>query len=178
MAMAVLSVGMSAQEHEEKKDSGFVFTTVKENPITSIKDQNQSGTCWCFSTLSFLESELMRMGKGEHDLCEMFVVHKTMEDRAVQTVRTHGDVSFSQGGSFYDVLYCLENYGIVPQEAMPGGKTAVEQPQNINLAAGGGEGVKIKVVDVDVTLGVGLGLFWPQQIGGVVGSDAFIACHF
>lgn len=119
MAMAVLSVGMSAQEHEEKKDSGFVFTTVKENPITSIKDQNQSGTCWCFSTLSFLESELMRMGKGEHDLCEMFVVHKTMEDRAAQTVRTHGDVSFSQGGSFYDVLYCMENYGIVPQEAMP-----------------------------------------------------------
>lgn len=59
------------------------------------------------------------MGKGEHDLCEMFVVHKTMEDRAAQTVRTHGDVSFAQGGSFYDVIYCMQNYGIVPQEAMP-----------------------------------------------------------
>ena len=119
IACACLSLGVSAKKHVEKADTGFVFTTVKENPITSIKNQNQSGTCWCFSTLSFFESELLRMGKGEHDLCEMFVVHKTMEDRAAQTVRTHGDVSFAQGGSFYDVIYCMQNYGIVPQEAMP-----------------------------------------------------------
>ena len=109
IACACLSLGVSAKKHVEKADTGFVFTTVKENPITSIKNQNQSGTCWCFSTLSFFESELLRMGKGEHDLCEMFVVHKTMEDRAAQTVRTHGDVSFAQGGSFYDVIYCMEN---------------------------------------------------------------------
>ena len=119
IACACLSLGVSAKKHVEKADTGFVFTTVKENLITSIKNQNQSGTCWCFSTLSFFESELLRMGKGEHDLCEMFVVHKTMEDRAAQTVRTHGDVSFAQGGSFYDVIYCMQNYGIVPQEAMP-----------------------------------------------------------
>ena len=119
IACACLSLGVSAKKHVEKADTAFVFTTVKENPITSIKNQNQSGTCWCFSTLSFFESELLRMGKGEHDLCEMFVVHKTMEDRAAQTVRTHGDVSFAQGGSFYDVIYCMQNYGIVPQEAMP-----------------------------------------------------------
>ena len=84
IACACLSLGVSAKKHVEKADTGFVFTTVKENPITSIKNQNQSGTCWCFSTLSFFESELLRMGKGEHDLCEMFVVHKTMEDRAAQ----------------------------------------------------------------------------------------------
>ncbi len=122
-ALAICSVGAFAQDKndnkEEKKDEGFVFTTVKENPITSIKNQNQSGTCWCFSSLAFFESELLRMGKGEQDLCEMFVVHKTMEDRAKQAVRTHGDVSYSQGGSFYDVMYCMDNYGIVPQEAMP-----------------------------------------------------------
>ena len=47
---------------KDKNDEGFVFTTVKENPITSIKNQNQSGTCWCFSTHSFFESELLRMG--------------------------------------------------------------------------------------------------------------------
>ena len=73
IACACLSLGVSAKKHVEKADTGFVFTTVKENPITSIKNQNQSGTCWCFSTLSFFESELLRMGKGEHDLCEMFV---------------------------------------------------------------------------------------------------------
>lgn len=95
------------------------FTVVKENPITSIKDQNRSGTCWCYSTLGFLEAELLRMGKGTFDLCESFVVHHTMLDRAKAAVRMHGDVSFSEGGSFYDVLYCMKYYGLAPQEAMP-----------------------------------------------------------
>lgn len=104
---------------KKKANEGFVFTTVKENPISSVKNQNQSGTCWCFSTLGFLESELLRQGKGEFDLCEMFVVNKTMVDRAEKAVRMHGDVSFSQGGSFYDVIYCMENYGLCPQDAMP-----------------------------------------------------------
>ena len=108
-----------AKKKKEKKDEGYVFTTVKELPITSIKDQSRSGTCWCFSGLGFFEAELLRAGKGTHDLCEMFVVHKTMEDRADAAVRTHGDVSYAQGGSFYDVLYCWQNYGIVPQNAMP-----------------------------------------------------------
>ena len=102
----------------EKKDS-TVFTVVKENPITPVKDQNQSGTCWAYSSLGFLESELLRMGKGEHDLCESFLVYHTYMDRADKAIRTHGDVSFPQGGSFYDAIYCLKNYGIVPQDAMP-----------------------------------------------------------
>lgn len=61
---------------KDKAEEGFVFTTVKENPITSIKNQNRSSTCWSFSSLGFLESELLREGKGEFDLSEMFVVHK------------------------------------------------------------------------------------------------------
>ena len=105
---------------KDKNDEGFVFTTVKENPITSIKNQNRSSTCWSFSSLGYLESELLRLGKGEFDLSEMFVVHKTMEYRATNYVRYHGDASFSPGGSFYDIVYCYENYGMVPQEAMPG----------------------------------------------------------
>lgn len=121
--LALFAIGAFAQDNaaatEEKKPEGFVFTTVKELPHSPIRNQNQSGTCWCFSSLSFFEAELLRMGKGQHDLCEMFVVHKTYEDRAQAAVRTHGDVSYSQGGSFYDVVYCLENYGICPQEAMP-----------------------------------------------------------
>lgn len=117
--LAVSSVAMAQDVDEPKKPEGFEFTTIKECPITSIKNQNQSGTCWCFSSLSYFENELLRMGKGEYDLCEMFVVHHTMQDRAKQAVRTHGDVSFSQGGSFYDVAYCIKNYGICPQEAMP-----------------------------------------------------------
>lgn len=102
------------------KDSGFIFTTIKENPITSVKNQNRSSTCWSFSSLGFIESELLRTNKGEYDLAEMYVVHHTMLDRAERYVRLHGDNSFSPGGSFSDVMYCLTNYGIVPQEAMPG----------------------------------------------------------
>ena len=117
-ALGLFSLSMTAQD--TKPEEGFVFTTVKENPITSIKNQNRSSTCWSFSTLGFVESELLRLGKGEYDLSEMFVVHKTMEDRGVNYVRYHGDSSFSPGGSFYDVMYCIKNYGIVPQEVMPG----------------------------------------------------------
>lgn len=117
-ALAFSSLCVAAQEEKPKK--GFSFTTVKENPITSVKNQHRSSTCWSFSGLGFLESELLRMGKGEYDLAEMFVVHKTMQDRAANYVRLHGDNSFSPGGSFYDVIYCLKNYGVVPQEAMPG----------------------------------------------------------
>ena len=113
-------ISLSALAQDKPQEEGFVFTTVKENPITSIKNQNRSSTCWSFSSLGFLESELLRTGKGEYDLSEMFVVHHTMVDRAVNYVRYHGDSSFSPGGSFYDIIYCMKNYGLVPQEAMPG----------------------------------------------------------
>lgn len=110
----------TAQDKAEAKNDTAQFTVIKANPVTSIKDQNQSGTCWAFSSLSFLEAELLRMGKGEYDLSESFLVYHTYLDRADRAVRTHGDVSFSQGGSFYDAIYCLKNYGMVPQEAMTG----------------------------------------------------------
>ena len=114
-----MSATIHAQESEKKEnEEGFVFTTVKENPITSIKNQNRAGTCWCYSTMAFLESELLRMGKGEYDLSEMFTVYNTYLDRADAAVRTHGDVSFSQGGSFYDVIYGMEAFGLVPEEEM------------------------------------------------------------
>jgi aminopeptidase C len=115
--LSIFSVSLFSQQ---KDTTGFVFTTVKENPITSIKNQNRSSTCWCFSGLGFLEAELLRLGKGTQDFAEMFVITHTMLDRAKNYVRYHGESSFSPGGSFYDVLYCWQNYGIVPQSAMPG----------------------------------------------------------
>lgn len=118
IAMAFLSLSVFAQDDEKKEEEGFVFTVVKENPITSVKNQNRAGTCWCYSGLGFIESELLRMGKGEYDFSEMYIVQKTYLDRADKTVRTQGDVSFSQGGSFYDVLYGMKNYGLIPEEEM------------------------------------------------------------
>lgn len=108
---------------EDKKDSVNpnkpVFTVLKQNPITSVKNQNRSGTCWDFSTLSFFEAEILKNTGKTYDLCEMFVANKTYVDRATQMVRLHGDMQFAQGGSAYDVYYCLKNYGICPEEAMP-----------------------------------------------------------
>jgi aminopeptidase C len=131
-AVSTLFVSAFAQNG---KPEGFVFTTVDSIPVTSVKDQAQSGTCWSFSSLSFFESELIRKGKGELDLAEMFVVHKTMEDRAQAAVRLHGDIEFAQGGSFYDVVYCWKNYGIVPQEIMPGMLYKSERINHTELTA-------------------------------------------
>ncbi|MBR4851580.1 MAG: aminopeptidase, partial [Tidjanibacter sp.] len=119
-ALCALAVAgtISAQEQAPAQEESFQFTTVKQLPITSVKNQNRAGTCWCYSTLGFLESELLRMGKGVYDFSEMYIVHKTYQDRADRAVRTHGDVSFAQGGSFYDVLYGMEHYGLVPEAEM------------------------------------------------------------
>ena len=119
MGILPLSGGVRGGLLLHAQEDGFQFTTVKENPITSIKNQNRSGTCWAFSSLGFFESELLRMGKGEFDLCETFLEHKTYEDRAKASVRLHGDISFAQGGSFYDAVYCMKNYGMMPETAMP-----------------------------------------------------------
>ncbi|MCF2580763.1 C1 family peptidase [Bacteroides caecigallinarum] len=121
-ALGLCFSSINAQEAKEDKkaEEGFVFTTIKENPITSIKNQNRSSTCWSFSSVAFFESELLRQGKGEFDLSEMFIVHHTMEERAVNYVRYHGDASFSPGGSFEDIVACYRQHGLVPQDAMPG----------------------------------------------------------
>ncbi|WP_289298993.1 aminopeptidase C [Xylanibacter caecicola] len=124
--LAVLATGANAQEKKDSaKSNKPVFTTIKENKITSIKDQNRSGTCWAYSTLSFLESEILKKTGKTYDLSEMFVASKDYMDRAILTVRMHGDSQFSQGGSAYDVYYVLKNYGICPEEAMaaPGSMT-------------------------------------------------------
>ena len=115
--LALITLGASAQE--KVKDNKPVFTVVKELPITSIKNQNRSGTCWDFSTLSYFEAEILKKTGRTYDLCESFVANKTYMDRAIQVVRLHGDCQFAQGGAAYDVLYVLKNYGICPEEAMP-----------------------------------------------------------
>lgn len=118
--LALLATGANAAKPKKAaKSNKPVFTTIKENPITSIKDQNRSGTCWDYSTLSYFESEILKTTGKTYDLCEAFVANKTYMDRAVQVVRLHGDCQFSQGGSAYDVLHVLKNQGICPEDAMP-----------------------------------------------------------
>lgn len=119
--LAVVATGANAKGKKQPKvdPNKPAFTIVKENPITSVKDQNRSGTCWAYSTLSYFESEILKNTGKTYDLCESFVANKDYMDRAVQVVRYHGDMQFAQGGSAYDVYYVLKNYGICPEDAMP-----------------------------------------------------------
>ena len=117
--ISLLAIGAQAQEAEKKANNKPIFTTIKENPITSIKDQNRSGTCWDYSTISFFESEILKATGKTYDLCESFVANKTYMERAIQVVRYHGDCQFAQGGSAEDVLATMKTHGIVPQGIMP-----------------------------------------------------------
>ena len=124
--MIALTAGMAAWAQSDstavKKDSveGWRFTTIDSVAITPVKDQNRSSTCWAFSTLGFLESEVLRTKGQVVDFSEMYVVSKTMMDRANYCVRMYNEPHFSPGGSAYDVIYCMDHYGLVPQETMPG----------------------------------------------------------
>ncbi len=119
--MATIALCASAANKKEAKKGSNkpVFTIIKENPITSMKDQNRSGTCWDYSTISFFESEILKATGKTYDLCESFVANKTYMERAIQVVRYHGDCQFAQGGSAEDVLATMKNHGIVPEGTMP-----------------------------------------------------------
>ena len=123
-ALAAMSLSAFAQSDstQVKKDSveGWQFTTMDSIPITRVKDQHRSGTCWAFSTLGFLESEVLRIKGKEVELSPMFVVSKTLIDRATYCVRLYNEPKFAEGGSAYDVIYCMQHYGLVPKSAMPG----------------------------------------------------------
>ena len=118
--LAFMAIGVQADEAKDSaKSNKPEFTIIKQIPITSVKDQNRSGTCWNYSTLSFFEAEILKATGKEMDLCESFVENKTYMERAIQVVRYHGDCQFAQGGSAEDVLSTLKNHGICPEDAMP-----------------------------------------------------------
>ena len=123
LAAALVTLTAAAQSRPAVapvNPSDYQFTTVKELPVTPVKNQASSGTCWCYSTLSFIESEILRMGGPETDLAEMFVVSKAYADKAEKYVRLDGVLNFAQGSSSEDVFHIWEDYGIVPQEVMEG----------------------------------------------------------
>jgi bleomycin hydrolase len=108
------------EENIAENDNGYKFTDVKRLPTTTVKNQYRAGTCWSYSGISFLESEIIRMGKSEVDLSEMWVVRHAYNDKADKYVRLHGILNFGQGGAFHDVTEMIREYGIVPQEKYQG----------------------------------------------------------
>ncbi len=128
--LAMISASTFAQDAPQ-----YNFTTVKENPVTSIKNQYRSGTCWCYSALSFIESEILRTKGIETDLSEMFVVGRSYHDRAVKYVRLDGHLNFAAGSSFGDVLHVIDDYGIIPQSVYSGFNYGTEMPEQNELDA-------------------------------------------
>ena len=101
---------------------GYKFTMQKQLSATPVKDQNRTNTCWSFSAISMLESELLKAGKGEHDLSEMFIVYHNYLRKAEKFVRMHGTIEFAGGGENNDVTDVIKSWGIVPETAFSGMK--------------------------------------------------------
>jgi len=117
--VSVLSLSFF-ETYEIRSQEPYNFNVIKELDATSVKSQGRTGTCWVFSTLSMMESELMRMGKGKFDLSEMFVVRQSYIDRADLYAKFHGHLNFGPGAQAWDVLNVIRDDGLVPQKTMPG----------------------------------------------------------
>lgn len=104
----------------EKKTGGYDFTVQHSIECTDVKSQGSTGTCWSFATASFIESELIRREKGQHDLSEMFIVKNIYRDKARNFVLRQGKANFSQGALAHDFINSADNFGLVPEEVYSG----------------------------------------------------------
>lgn len=120
--------GVVVAQETEKKPEGYIFTDQKVIETTPVKNQNRSGTCWCYSTLSFLESEILREGGKAVHLSEMWIVRHTFMKKAEMYVRMHGTLNFAEGGAAHDVTEMIKEYGIVPFEVYKGMNYGTELP--------------------------------------------------
>ena len=119
-----------SQTKTNRSNSEYTFTVVKSLDATPVQNQQQTNTCWSFSSLSFFESELARLGKGkDFNLSEMFVVRKAYPLKAQNYLRMHGKNNMAEGGGFTDVLSVIKKYGMMPEELYTGKKNENE-PHN------------------------------------------------
>lgn len=126
--LACAAVTATAQD-EQKAPEGYKFTDTKTVQTVPITNQYRSGTCWCFSTISFLEEEILRARGPQVKLSEMWVVRNIYFEKAVKYVRLHGSLNFAVGGAAHDVTHAIEQYGIVPQEVYKGLNYGTELPE-------------------------------------------------
>ena len=125
IVLFVSNLRLSAQISDQKtftntKNSKYVFTTVKHLDATPVQNQNLTGTCWSFSGLSFLESELLRKGKTPYNLSEMWIARNAYLGKARNYLLMNGHSNFDEGGEFHDIPWVIRHYGIVPEYAYPG----------------------------------------------------------
>jgi len=104
----------------ENSATTFTFTPLINAEATSVKNQKSSGTCWSYSTNSFLESEMIRMGKKPVDLADLFTARNVYIEKGINYVRMHGALTLGDGGACHDVTNMFAKYGALPQEAYSG----------------------------------------------------------
>ncbi len=112
--------GHSQSRKKKVPEPPYKFTIDVEYPRTPVKNQGSSSTCWSYSTISMLESEVIRTGKPEVELAVMFAVRNAYVDKAEQFVRWNGKLEFGPGGACHDVINSIRKYGIVPLAEYPG----------------------------------------------------------
>lgn len=146
--------------------SGFQFEIVKRIPTTPVKDQARTGTCWSFATTSFVETELIRMGKDPLDLSEMYFVRVTYPQKIENYVRLHGNTVLGQGSLGQDVLRAVKLYGIMPEAAYPGRRYGAERHDHSEL-----HGVLRGALDALVE-NRAITPVWPDAVEGIL--DAYL----
>jgi bleomycin hydrolase len=114
------SYSQNRNNSPQKTEEGYKFTQLVELKATPVKNQAESGTCWCFATTSFIESELLRMGKGEYDLSEMYIIRCNYVDRLKDNFIKEGKGNIVGGGQGHDWIVEFVKNGIVPNEVYTG----------------------------------------------------------
>ncbi|MDZ7739153.1 MAG: C1 family peptidase [Bacteroidales bacterium] len=120
LLITFLFLNASAQRKKDATPEGYQFKTLVSLDATSVKNQSRTGTCWCFATTSFFESELMRMGKGEYDLSEMFIVRHNYIDRLEDNYLRRGNGNLGPGSLAHDWTIIFSDHGLVPEEVYTG----------------------------------------------------------
>ena len=172
--LSATAVLLSLSAAAQKTDAADLeFKVIKENPITSIKDQYRSGTSWCFSAISFLESEAIRINNLKDstlypDFSEMFVVSHSYQDRADKFIRLDGNLTFGAGSEGDDVLHIMNDYGLVPQSVQPGTEYGTELPVHNELDAAAAAYIKAIVKNPNRKLSTA----WKRGFKGIM--DAYL----
>jgi len=167
--LSIFSIAsISFAQKTNKEGSAYKFEKIHSVDKTTIKDQCRTGTCWSYSTLSMLESELIRKGKGDIDLSEMYIARMAYIDKAITYVRMNGKHQFDQGGEGHDIPYIIAKYGIVPESVYTGLVNGQTRHNHSELMS-----VLKPVVDAIASKNPGtIGTEWIDAVNGIL--DAYL----
>ena len=145
---------------------GFRFEVVTGVRTTPVKDQARTGTCWSFASSSFMETELLRMGKEPVDLSEMFFVRMTYPQKVRNYVRLHGNTALGEGSLGGDVFRAVREYGAVPESVYPGRRYGADRHDHGELI------VLVRAAADALVERRELSPVWPDAIDGIL--DAYL----